>query len=76
MLVDEEGKWNDKAVNPIAWLIYNRCNPLDHIVGDVIFCGLHRVGEYDELDFRGLTDEEVDNILDHIRRFKILFGMR
>lgn len=76
MLVDEEGKWNYKDVNKLAWFIFNTCNPIDHIVGDVLFCGIHRVGEYDELDFRGLTEDEIENIMDHIRRFKILFGMR
>lgn len=75
MLVDEEGKLCGKCVNRIAWLIYNGCNPLDHIVGDVIFCGTHRVGELQELDFCGLTDEQVSEIMEHVRRFRIFFGM-
>lgn len=75
MLVDESGKWRGKQVNNIAWLIYNGCNPLDHIVGDVIFCGTHRVGELHELDFCGLTDEQASEILEHVRRFRIFFGI-
>lgn len=75
MLVDEIGKWRGKQVNNIAWLLYNGCNPLDHIVGDVIFCGTHRVGELQELDFCGLTDEQVSEIMEHVRRFGILFGI-
>lgn len=75
MLVDESGKWRGKQVNNIAWLLYNGCNPLDHIVGDVIFCGTHRVGELQELDFCGLTDEQVSEILEHVRRFRIFFGI-
>jgi hypothetical protein len=75
MLVDESGKWRGKQVNNIAWLIYNGCNPRDHIVGDVIFCGTHRVGELQELDFCGLTDEQISEILEHVRRFRIFFGI-
>lgn len=75
MLVDESGKWRGKQVNNIAWLIYNGCNPLDHIVGDVIFCGTHRVGELQELDFCGLTEEQVSEILEHVIRFGIFFGI-
>ena len=75
MLVDDEGKLDGKRVNRIAWLIYNGCNPLDYIVGDVIFCGTHRVGELQELDFCGLTDEQVSEILEHVRRFKIFLGI-
>lgn len=75
MMVDESGKLCGKRVNRIAWLIYNGCNPLDYIVGDVIFCGMHRVGELQELDFCGLTDEQIGEILEHVRRFRIFFGM-
>lgn len=75
MLVDESGKWRGKQVNNIAWLIYNGCNPLDHIVGDVIFCGTHRVGELQELDFCGLTDEQVNEIMEHVMWFRIFFGI-
>lgn len=75
MLVDESGKWRGKQVNNIAWLLYNGCNPRDHIVGDVIFCGTHRVGELQELAFCGLTDEQVSEILEHVRRFRIFFGI-
>ena len=62
MLVDESGKLTGKKVNIVAWWIANRLNPLDPIVGDVLFCGMHRVGELQELDFCGLNEEQIKYI--------------
>ena len=75
MLVDECGKLRQCYANVIAWMIYNGMDYYDPIVGDVLFVGLHRVGELQELDFCGLTDEEIENITEHIGRFRKAFGL-
>lgn len=62
MLVDESGKPAGKKTNIVAWWMANRLNMLDPIVGDVLFCGVHRVGELQELDFCGLTEEQIQYI--------------
>jgi hypothetical protein len=75
MLVDERGKLRHCYANMIAWMIYNGIDYRDPIVGDVMFVGLHRVGELQELDFCGLTNEQIENIMEHIGRFKKAFKL-
>lgn len=62
MLVDESGKLTGKKINTIAWYLANGWNAADPIVGDVLICGMHRVGVYNELDYCGLTDGQREYI--------------
>ena len=60
MLVDESGLFTDKKVNIFPWFIYSRLDLHAPIVGDVLFVSTHRVGELQELDFCGLSQEQID----------------
>ena len=60
MLVDESGLFMDKKANIFPWFIYSRLALPAPIVGDVLFVSTHRVGELQELDFCGLSQEQID----------------
>lgn len=76
MLVDEEGWFKTEVqANPIAWMFHSAMNPAFPIVGSVLFTGLCRVGELEELDFCGLGNEDIDNIRDHVRRIGRLLNV-
>ncbi len=58
--VNEEGKLNDLAYNPLATLIWEACFGFtDVIVGTAVLTG----GTDENGDTLGLTDEQVKNIL-------------
>ena len=69
MLVDENGILRQKPINIFPWVLYSECDFNSPIVGDVLFVGLHRVGELDELDFCGLTQKQIDYMTDLFNRF-------
>ena len=59
MLVDESGLFTDKKANILPWFIYSRLDIHAPIVGDVLFVSTHRVGELQELDFCGLSQDQI-----------------
>ena len=69
MLVDENGILRQKPINIFPWFLYSECDFNSPIVGDVLFVGLHRVGELDELDFCGLTQKQIDYMTELFNRF-------
>lgn len=54
LILDEEGKYNNQSVNPLATHLYN--NPYDYIVGDVIIA--KRSGE----DIIAFNEDEAKEI--------------
>lgn len=69
MLVDESGLLVGKKPNLFPWLFYSGWNIEAPIVGDVLFVGEHRIGKYQELDFCGLSSEQIDYLVDLFKRF-------
>lgn len=67
-IVDEEGLLKDKALNKFGTLLYNG-NALNYypIVGDLILIA----ETIDMEDFRGLTDEEIDQFKARLKAFGI-----
>ena len=71
MLVDESGLLNGKSANLFPWFLYSGLSWEAPIVGDVLFVGTHRVGELNELDFRGLTQQQIDYMTELFRQVQI-----
>ncbi|MFR4997427.1 MAG: DUF3846 domain-containing protein [Clostridium paraputrificum] len=67
-IVDEEGLLKEKALNKFGTLLYNG-NTLNYypIVGDLILIA----ETIDMEDFRGLTDEEIDQFKARLKAFGI-----
>ena len=70
MLVDESGLLKFKKPNLFPWLFYSRFDLNAPIVGDVLFVGVHRIGELQELDFCGLTQDQIDYLTDLFKSYQ------
>lgn len=69
MLVDESGLLKLKKPNLIPWFFYSNLSFEAPIVGDVLFVGEHRIGELQELDFCGLTQDQIDYLIKLLKRY-------
>ena len=70
--IDDAGKLTAKEVNLLATILYNinkRPEFFDEIVGNVLI-GTDDVDEYEEHDFFGLSDIQIQNITDLLGRIK------
>ena len=76
MLVDESGILKGKRPNLFPWLFYSQLNLGAPIVGDVLFVGEHRIGELQELDFCGLSQDQIDYLTDLFKSYKSMIGER
>ena len=74
MLVDESGILKGKRPNLFPWLFYSDLCLEAPIVGDVLFVGEHRIGEFQELDFCGLNQDQIDYLTDLFKDFVALIG--
>ena len=74
MLVDESGILKGKRPNFFPWLFYSQLNLGAPIVGDVLFVGEHRIGELQELDFCGLTQDQIDYLTDLFKSYTNMIG--
>jgi len=72
MLVDESGLLKFKKPNLFPWLFYSRLDLNALIVGDVLFVGLHRVGELQELDFCGLNQSQIEYLTSLFKQFLLI----
>ena len=74
ILVDESGILKGKRPNMFPWLLYSCFNLEAPIVGDVLFVGEHRIGELQELDFCGLTQDQIDYLTDLFKSYIYMIG--
>ena len=72
MLVDESGILKSKEPNLFPWFYYSGMNFCAPIVGDVLFVGEHRIGEFHEIDFCGLNQGQIDFLTRLFKNFIVM----